>query len=135
MTTPEIVTCGDLAALGGPWDALWQHDPAAMVAGRDVLCHCWDGGRHAPPDTTDPVACEVPLVAPINDVTIIRVCCLCMPYFADATREVGRGLHRWLREQVAEALVYRDRRRLDSSPAPCDMDVEAAAMDRMEDER
>lgn len=110
MTTPTIITCGDLAALGHPWDRLWQHDPRAMVPDRDVLCHCWNGGRHPPPETTDPVACEVPLVAPINEGVSILVCCLCMPYFAQATREVGRGLHRWLRRQVCEADLYRRER-------------------------
>lgn len=135
MTAPTIITCGDLAALAGPWSHLWRHDPEHMVAGEDALCHCY--GR-CPPQDTDPVACRALLPVPLHDGLTLRICCLCASYFADVLRvaEVKSGgeLHRWLRRQVCEADLWRrERQRLDSSPAPCDMDVQASAvLDQME---
>jgi hypothetical protein len=38
------------------------------------------------------------------------------------------NLWAWLQGQVDEALAYRDQRRLDPSPVPCDMDLQAAAV-------
>lgn len=131
MTAPTTITCGDLAALAGPWAHLWQHDPEHMFAGEDALCHCHD---RCPPQDTDPVACRALLMVPLTETLTLKICCLCTSYFADVLRsgEAGGNLHRWLLGQVAEAIAYRDQRRLDSSPVPCDMDVQAAVLDRME---
>lgn len=132
MTAHEVITCGDLAALAGPWSHLWRHDPEHMVAGEDALCHCY--GR-CPPQDTDPVACRALLPVPLDDGLTLKICCLCTSYFADVLRGAGEedGLHYWLLRQVGDALRYRDRQRLDSSPVPCDMDVQAAgALDAME---
>lgn len=136
----EVVTCGDLAALAGPWHRLRQHDPERMVPGDDVLCHCWNGaylGSHRPPEDTAPVECEILAPFPAGQEVVVRICCLCLPEFTEVLRTCGHehDLHYWLLGQVADALRWRDQRRLDSSPVPCDMDVEAAAMDRMEEER
>jgi hypothetical protein len=125
--TPEVITCGDLARLGGPWDALWQHDPRAMVPDDDVLCHCWHGA--GPEDVDDPLECGYAFVVPIAEDRTVHLCCLCSSYFADVLRaQNAEGLWAWLQGQADEASAYRDQRRLDPSPVPCDMDVETAAV-------
>lgn len=127
--TVHTLSCGDLAALGGPWDLLHQHDPDWLDAWHDTLCYCYTDG---PPDYAV-VCCREVRLEPVSEDYLIRLCCLCSPEYGDAVRRQGqaageRRLFAWLRGQCREAIAYRDRRRLDSSPTIADMDVEAAAV-------
>jgi hypothetical protein len=129
----EVITCGDLARLGGPWDRLRQHDPRAMDPAHDVLCHCHDGSHagSAPPEDSTPVACRELSIYPLGTRLEIHLCCLCALPFADVLRvhagEPG-GRWLWIVAQAFDARSYRDQRRLDPSPVPCDMDLQAAAV-------
>jgi hypothetical protein len=110
----EVITCGDLARLGGPWDRLWQHDPRAMVPDDDVLCHCHDGSHasSAPPEDFTPVACEESFILPFADGLHLTICCLCRPCFGDVTRaHAGPGYWVWFCGELDEAIAYRDQRR------------------------
>lgn len=128
--TIHTLTCGDLAALGGPWDRLHQHDPRHMDTWHDTLCLCYTDG----PPFDDVVRCWELRLDPIGEDLMLRLCCLCSPEYGDVLRARHRecpadSLFQWVRDQCWQAIAYRDRRRTDSSPTIADMDLEAAAVE------
>lgn len=139
MTTPETVTCGDLAMLGGPWDYLAKHDPCEQRAD-DPHCYCWQEptpadwcrSHEAPPDLPERLivqSCREMVALNIPTGYRILLCCRCFESYAPVVarwppHEVEHRLITFARQ----ALAYRDQLRLDSSQVPCDMDVQAAAV-------
>lgn len=139
------VTCGDLALLGGPWDALARHDPDRQTAD-ETHCYCWreptpedwSPGVSSPPDLPARLLeqeCRVPLrFQPESDIKV-EICCRCREIYEGVMVDqrhhsrTGGALLTWLRQQVRAALAYRDRRRLDSSPCVADVDLEVAALE------
>jgi hypothetical protein len=131
----DTITCGNLSALGGPWDALLRHDPRRQTADEP---HCWCWRDPSPEDWTPPIdtprllmtsppdlparlleqECRVPVRArPEPEIGLI-VCCRCAERFDGALQEqrhhgrTGGALLTWLRQQVREALAYRNELRL-----------------------
>ena len=119
MSLVHHVTCGDLALLGGRWDALARHDPRQMDPQLDTLCHCYP---RAPLRTRD-AQCRDLLRIPVGQDHVLVLCCLCASRFRDAQRGVrDRALYPWLLAQVEAALHEKDQRRWDSSPVASDID-------------
>lgn len=115
----HTVTCGDLALLGGRWDALHQHNPRHMDSRVDTVCHCY---MLKPPISRD-AECRDLLRIPVGPDYVLVLCCLCAPLFRDGERGIrDEALKVWLAAQVEEAIRYREERRLATGPTVADMD-------------
>lgn len=129
MTITRI-TCGDLAALGGRWDRLYQHHPRDLDPEHDTLCHCYpDPVAAASRSGGRPVHCREVTRLPVAGQYLLVLCCLCAPRLQDALRGVrDRALHEWLMAQCDQAVAYRSRRRRE--PVPVSREPEAAGVAR-----
>ena len=128
MSLAHPVTCGDLAALGGRWDRLHQHDPRKMEIGVDTPCFCHDGPS-VEARTCRYVECEEQLRIPVGEEYVLVLCCLCQSEVRGAERGIrDEDLHRWLLAECEEALRYREKRRLAPGPTVADMEWRAAVL-------
>ena len=126
MTTPTTVTCGDLGLSGEVWDTLRRHDPGHMVSDLDAMCHCY-------PEATGKGPCYSTVVWPVAKDLQLIACCLCAPYVAGVLRRiVPTGRYEWLERECRGAIGNLDRRSLDGSACPRDMDLEAAALEEVD---
>lgn len=131
----EMITCGDLSMLGGPWDDLLRHDPRRQVPD-EPHCWCWrdpmsedwtpplSTPRHlmtSPPDLPARLLeqeCGAPVRARPEPEIGLLICCRCAERFDGVLREqehrhgrAGGPLLTWLRGQVRLALAWRDEQR------------------------
>jgi hypothetical protein len=130
----DTITCGDLSLLGGPWDDLLRHDPRRQTADEP---HCWCWRDPSPEDWTPPLdtprvlmtsppdlpaslleqECRAPVWARPEPEIALLVCCRCSERFDGVLEEqrhrgvAGGPLLTWLRQQVRQAVAWRDEQR------------------------